>query len=36
VTPRGGFPISKEKGKVEWGENLHEGVLGEEEADMVM
>jgi hypothetical protein len=30
VTSMGGFPFSKEK-KVGWGEDLHDGVLGEKE-----
>lgn len=30
MTPRRGFPFTKEKGKVEWEEGLCEGALGEE------
>jgi len=28
--PEWSFPFSKEKGKVEWGKDLHEGTLGGE------
>jgi hypothetical protein len=30
LTPREGFPFSVEKGKVEWEENMCEGVMGED------
>lgn len=30
MIPRGGSLFSKEKGEVDWGEGLHEGVLGGE------
>ena len=35
VTPRGGFPFSKQKEKVEWGKDLHEGVLGGKEGPVL-